>query len=173
MFLAERRRNPVDWRSRLQAGAEDKPDTGYRGFRLEMTAFHCHGHTRPGNSRTAACTQLSRSRSPSRRSALGAKPEAADLEQGFRSAPISAIRAAALDRPNSDINPRFFLQNRAVIPPASRPDAGRRGKWLRTKPGSWEHNQRRASCERCLYKSPHPRSGEPRRVQRRHVRSRS
>src|SRR5258708_25932214 len=32
MFLAERRRNPVDWRSRLQANAENKPDIGCSGF---------------------------------------------------------------------------------------------------------------------------------------------
>src|SRR5207302_5665197 len=60
----------------------------------------------PGNSRTAACTQLSRSRSPSRRSALGAKPEAADLEQGFRPAPkrtSTPPRPAFRHRPTADL----------------------------------------------------------------------
>src|SRR5437660_1257019 len=64
---------------------------------------------------------------------------------------------------NSDIHASVFAAKPAVIPPASRPAAAQRGKWLQTTPGSWEHNQRRASCERCLDKSPHPRDCEPRR----------
>jgi len=34
MFLVERRRNPVDWRSRLKASAGNKPKLGCRGFAM-------------------------------------------------------------------------------------------------------------------------------------------